>query len=67
MLRATMKEIESRLGGEDFARVHRSTIIRRDFIESVKPAMNGDKIIVIGTGEELRLSRRYRDNLNLPS
>ena len=66
MLRATMKEIENRLGGDGFARVHRSTIIRRDFIESVKPAMNGDKIIVIGNGEELRLSRRYRDNLTAP-
>lgn len=65
MLRATMKEIENRLGDRDFVRIHRSTIIRRDKIEKILPAMNGDKIIVTGDGEELRLSRRYRENLML--
>lgn len=65
MLRATMKEIENRLGSNDFARVHRSTIIRRDFLESVKPAMNGDKTLFLKDGTELRLSRRYNDNLKL--
>lgn len=63
MLRATMKEIENRLGETDFARIHRSTIIRRDKIQKILPAMNGDKIVVTNDGEELRLSRRYRDNL----
>lgn len=65
MLRATMKQIEVRLGGKDFARVHRSTIVRRDFIKSVKPAMNGDKTLYLQDGTELRLSRRYNDNLKL--
>ena len=67
MLRATMKDIEKRLGATDFARVHRSTIIRRDFLESVKPATNGDKTLFLKDGTELRLSRRYNDNLKLVS
>lgn len=65
MLRATMKEIENRLGTIDFARVHRSTIVNRDQIASIKPAMNGDKILFLKNGEELRLSRRYSENLKL--
>lgn len=65
MLRATMKEIETRLGSKEFARVHRSSIIRRDFLDRVKPAMNGDKLLYLKDGTELRLSRRYNDNLKL--
>ncbi len=65
MLRATMKEIEERLGEMDFARIHRSTIIRRDLLDSIKPATSGDKIIYLKDGTELRLSRRYSENLNL--
>lgn len=67
MLRATMKEIDKRLGSTDFARVHRSTIVRRDVIESISPAMNGDKILYLKDGTELRLSRRYNENLKLAS
>lgn len=65
MLRATMKEIGKRLGDDGFARVHRSTIVRRDFIESIKPAMSGDKTLYLNDGTEVRLSRRYNDNLKL--
>ncbi|MBT5072130.1 MAG: LytTR family transcriptional regulator [Kordiimonadaceae bacterium] len=65
MLRATMKDIEKKLGHDAFARVHRSTIVRRDFIESIRPAMNGDKTLYLKDGTELRLSRRYNDNLKL--
>lgn len=65
MLRATMKEIEERLGDADFARIHRSTIIRRDLLDSIRPATSGDKIIYLKDGTELRLSRRYSENLNL--
>lgn len=65
MLRATMKEIESRLGAADFARVHRSTIVNKDQIAGIKPAMNGDKLLILKNGQELRLSRRYSENLKL--
>ncbi len=67
MLRATMKEIGLRLGTQDFARIHRSTIVRRDFIDSIKPAMSGDKTLYLKDGTELRLSRRYNENLKLAS
>lgn len=65
MLRATMKDIESRLGNKDFARVHRSTIIKRALIESIKPLSNGDKKIYLKGGIDVRMSRRYHENLKL--
>lgn len=63
MLRATMKEIENRLGDAAFARIHRSTIVRRDLIESIMPISSGDKNIYLRDGTELRMSRRYQENL----
>lgn len=64
MLRATMKEIESRLGNEEFARIHRSTIVKKNQIEQIRPVMNGDQNITLKDGTELRLSRRYRVNVS---
>ncbi len=63
MLRSTMKEIEARLGNDSFARIHRSAIVNRDEVKRVSPAMNGDKTILLNSGHELRLSRRYKQNL----
>jgi len=65
MLRATMKEIEDRLGEQNFARVHRSSIVRRDYIDRIQPLANGDKTICLKDGTELRVSRRYNENLKL--
>ncbi len=67
MLRATMKEIENKLGTKEFARIHRSTIVKINQVDSIIPAMNGDKTIILKDGEELRLSRRYSENLKLAS
>lgn len=63
MLRATMKDIELRLGDKDFARVHRSAIVRKDFIESIKSASSGDKILILKDETNIRASRRYSENL----
>lgn len=65
MLRATMKEIENKLGEQDFARIHRSTIVKKDQVKTITPTMSGDKIIILNNGQELRLSRRYNENLAL--
>jgi len=64
MLRGTMKSIDTRLGDVEFVRIHRSTILRRNLIQRVAPAMNGDKIVKLANGREFRLSRRYNKNLN---
>lgn len=65
MLRATMKEIGKRLGKEEFARIHRSAIVKKSEVDRIKPSTNGDKLVYLKNGEELRVSRRYSRNLQL--
>jgi two-component system LytT family response regulator len=63
LVRATMKEIESRLDTARFARVHRTSIVNVDRIQYLEPWSHGDQLIVMKSGEKLMLSRRYRDRL----
>jgi len=66
MLRSTMKDIENRLSPLGFARIHRSTIVNRNQIERITPALNGDRNVKLKSGFELKLSRRYRQNVEQP-
>jgi two-component system LytT family response regulator len=63
LVRATMKEIESRLDPARFARIHRTAIVNLDRIQYLEPWSHGDQLLVLKTGEKLTLSRRYRDRL----
>lgn len=63
LVRATMKEIESRLDPARFARVHRTSIVNVDRIQYLEPWSHGDQLMVMKSGEKLMLSRRYRDRL----
>ena len=63
LVRATMKEIESRLDPALFARVHRTSIVNVDRIQYLEPWSHGDQLMVMKSGEKLMLSRRYRDRL----
>lgn len=63
LLRETMARLESRLPGERFARIHRSEIVNLDFVLELEPWFHGDWVVVLKTGEKLRLSRRYQDRL----
>lgn len=62
LVRETMARLESRLGS-GFLRVHRSVIVRRDCIESVKAAANGGFHIQMGSGARLRSGRSYRADI----
>lgn len=63
LVRATMKEIESRLDPARFARVHRTAIVNVDRIQYLEPWSHGDQLLVLKSGHRLMLSRRYRDRL----
>jgi len=63
LVRGTMKELERRLDATEFARIHRSTIVRLDRIEEMHPWSHGDHLVVLTDGTELRMSRRYRHGL----
>jgi two-component system LytT family response regulator len=65
VLRATMRELEQRLDPRRFPRIHRSIIVNADRVTSLRPHLNGEYFLTLDTGQELKLSRSYRDRLAL--
>ncbi len=63
LMRETMQAMEARLGVTHFARVHRSTLVNVARIKELRPLTGREWLVVLDTGAELRLSRRYRDRL----
>ncbi|MEX2963978.1 LytR/AlgR family response regulator transcription factor [Microbulbifer sp. TYP-18] len=62
-LRDTMAKLLERLEPNGFARVHRSYIVRLDFIAEIEPLESGDARIHLENGRQIPMSRRYRDQL----
>ncbi|MEP7042589.1 MAG: LytTR family transcriptional regulator DNA-binding domain-containing protein [Dokdonella sp.] len=56
-VRETMAELESRLDPRHFARVHRSAIVNVRRVKAIHPWFNGYHVVVMDTGQELRMSR----------
>jgi len=59
----SLLELESLLAWHEFARIHRGAIVNVRKIREVRRLGRGDAQIILSTGTELRLSRRYRANL----
>ena len=63
VLRGTMKRLEAALDPETFVRVHRSTIVNRHRVTAMRPHRNGEYFLNIGERTELKLSRKYKENI----
>lgn len=63
LIRERMKTLESRLNPDEFFRIHRSTIVRLDRIESILQRSGGDHAVQLTDGTRLDVSRSRRDNL----
>ena len=63
MLRRSMSELEQELNENVFCRIHRSTIVNLDRVQGLKLNENGDYEVHLDGGTNLRLSRRYRKQL----
>ena len=63
LLRETMNEMEAKLDPSKFLRIHRSTIVNIDRIRELQQHFNGDYIVVLHDGTELKLSRSRREQL----
>ena len=63
LVRNTLHHMEERLNSSKFVRIHRSSIVNMDYIREVQPWSHGDCIVILKDGEQLSLSRRYRDRL----
>jgi two-component system LytT family response regulator len=58
-LRTTMDAIERRLDPTEFARVSRSAIVQIAAIRQVRLGENHNRILILHSGEEIGVSRRY--------
>lgn len=65
VLRATLRQLEKRLDPTRFPRIHRSILINATRVKSLRPHLNGEYFLMLDCGQELKLSRSYRDRITL--
>jgi len=63
LFRETMNQMEARLDPQRFFRIHRSHIVNTERIKELQPWFNGEYVVVLHNGQQLRLSRSYREKL----
>lgn len=63
LLRRSLADLEQELDENTFCRIHRSTIVNLDRIRSLRLGEDGEYEVQLGQGTSLRLSRRYRKQL----
>ena len=57
----TLQSLMEKLDPREFIRIHRSTIVNLRRIREVQPWFEGSHIVLLQSGEELRMSRYQRD------
>lgn len=68
VVRATLRELAQQLDHASpgrFARIHRSIIVNIARVTALRPHLNGEYFLTLDSGQELKLSRSYRDRLAL--
>src|SRR5262249_22371739 len=65
LINETTANMEAKLDPSLFVRIHRSTIINVNRIKELTPHFNGEYIVVLKDGTELKLSRGYVDKAKL--
>lgn len=63
LIRERLHKLEQKLDPDQFARVHRSTIVNIDRIKALHPMFNGDQLLILQNGTKLNLSRTYHEKL----
>jgi two-component system LytT family response regulator len=63
LLRTSMSELEEKLDPKRFLRIHRSTIVNFDRVKELHQNPNGENVLVLRDGTELKLSRAGRERL----
>jgi two-component system, LytTR family, response regulator len=63
LLRRSMAELEKELDPRLFCRIHRSTIVNLRRVRGLEADSTGEYEVILTGGERLRLSRRFRKNL----
>src|SRR4029079_15417335 len=65
LIRGNLGSIEARLDGKRFARIHRSALVNLRRIKMLRNYFRGDCAVVLLNGTELKVSRGYRQHLEM--
>jgi len=63
LVRRSMADLENQLDPATFCRVHRSAIVNLNRVAGLQTGAEGESEVLLHNGEKLRLSRRYRAQL----
>lgn len=63
LLRETMNRLAAKLDNDKFLRIHRSSLVNIERIKELQPLFSGDYVVILRDGQQLTLSRSYRDKL----
>ncbi|MFB9292738.1 LytR/AlgR family response regulator transcription factor [Persicitalea jodogahamensis] len=59
----SLTSLETKLDPADFVRINRSYIVNLNYIGTVETYFNGEYIVHMKTGQQLKWTRNYRENL----
>lgn len=65
IMRKTMKELEKELDNSILQRIHRSTIVNVRQVREMESHINGEYFLTLESGHRVKLSRTYKDKLEL--
>lgn len=60
LVREPLSRFEARLDPARFVRAHRRIVVAADRVRAMRPLANGDALLTLADGRELRCSRSYR-------
>ncbi|KGE03166.1 LytTR family DNA-binding domain-containing protein [Pseudohaliea rubra] len=63
IMRITMKQLEAMLNPAVFLRVHRSTLVNTGCITGAQTLDNGEFLLNLEGGAQLKVSRSYRERI----
>ena len=63
LLRQSMAELEQELDSKTFCRIHRSAIVNLRRVRALEVDSAGEYEVILESGKKLRLSRRFRKEL----
>lgn len=63
LMRTTLKQVEDRLPADDFIRIHRSHLVRRDEIDRIKSQPSGNGTVQLRGGHVLPMSKKHKQAL----
>jgi DNA-binding LytR/AlgR family response regulator len=63
LVRESLSIVAEKLRPHGFIRIHRSVLVNTSFVEEIQPWPTGEYVLRINGGQELTVSRMYKNNL----